>query len=82
MAVQRESARAVIKRCKTSGVKVVAGGPLFTMEHEGFPDVDHFVFNVMMNEPFAGGCDIFIHRIPPLFVNITNQPRGRQSRRA
>ena len=45
MIVQRESARAVIQRCKTAGVKVVAGGPLFTMEHEQFPDVDHFVLN-------------------------------------
>ncbi len=45
MIVQRESARAIIKRCKTAGVKVVAGGPLFTMEHEQFPDVDHFILN-------------------------------------
>src|SRR5512135_3212349 len=45
MIVQRESARAVIQRCKTAGVKVVAGGPLFTMEHELFPGVDHFILN-------------------------------------
>ena len=45
MVVQRESARAVIERCKTAGVKMVAGGPLFTMEHKQFPDVDHFVLN-------------------------------------
>jgi radical SAM superfamily enzyme YgiQ (UPF0313 family) len=45
MIVQRASARAVIQRCKAAGVKVVAGGPLFTMEHEQFPDVDHFVLN-------------------------------------
>jgi radical SAM superfamily enzyme YgiQ (UPF0313 family) len=45
MVVQRESVRAVIKRCKAVGVKVVAGGPLFTMEYEQFPDVDHFVLN-------------------------------------
>lgn len=45
MIIQRESVRAIIKRCKTVGVKVVAGGPLFTMEHEQFPDVDHFVLN-------------------------------------
>jgi len=45
MVVQRESARATIKRCKIAGVKVVAGGPLFTMEHEQFPDVDHFILN-------------------------------------
>lgn len=45
MAVQRASAQAIIKRCKTVGVKVVAGGPLFTMEPEQFPDVNHFVLN-------------------------------------
>jgi len=45
MVVQRESAHLVIRRCKCAGVKVVAGGPLFTMEHEQFPDVDYFVLN-------------------------------------
>ena len=45
MVVQRESAHAVIQRCKSAGAKVVAGGPLFTMEHEQFPEVDHFVLN-------------------------------------
>jgi hypothetical protein len=39
MIVQRDSARAFIARCKQAGVKVMAGGPLFTMEHEQFPDV-------------------------------------------
>ncbi len=45
MIVQREAARALITRCKESGVKMVAGGPLFTMEHDQFPEVDHFVLN-------------------------------------
>jgi len=45
MIVQRKSAQTVIKRSRTAGVQVVAGGPLFTMEHEQFPDVDHFVLN-------------------------------------
>ena len=45
MVVQRESAHAVIQRCKSAGAKVVAGGPLFTMEYEQFPDVDYFVLN-------------------------------------
>jgi radical SAM superfamily enzyme YgiQ (UPF0313 family) len=45
MVVQRDSARLVIDRCRERGVKIVAGGPLFTMEHENFPGVDHFVLN-------------------------------------
>ncbi len=45
MTVQRESARQIIARCKQAGVRVVAGGPLFTIEHTQFPDVDHFVLN-------------------------------------
>lgn len=45
MVVQRDAARAVIARCKDAGVKVVAGGPLFTMEYGHFPEVDHFVLN-------------------------------------
>jgi len=45
MTVQRESARQVIARCKEAGVRVVAGGPLFTSEHREFDDVDHFVLN-------------------------------------
>lgn len=46
MTVQRQSAREVAARCRAAGVKVVAGGPLFTIEHEQFEDVvDHFVLN-------------------------------------
>ncbi|NPV86452.1 MAG: B12-binding domain-containing radical SAM protein [Anaerolineae bacterium] len=45
MTVQRQSAYDVIARSKAAGVKVVAGGPLFTQEYEKFPDVDHFVLN-------------------------------------
>lgn len=45
MTVQRESARQIIGRCKEAGLMVAAGGPLFTMESEQFPEVDHFVLN-------------------------------------
>jgi radical SAM superfamily enzyme YgiQ (UPF0313 family) len=45
MVIQRKSAHEVIARCKANGVKVVAGGPLFTEEHEQFDLVDHFVLN-------------------------------------
>ena len=40
MAIQRESTHQVIARCKAAGLKVVAGGPLFTAEYDKFPDVE------------------------------------------
>ncbi len=45
MVVQRESARRIIAQCKEAGVKIVAGGPLFTSEYEQFAEIDHFVLN-------------------------------------
>lgn len=45
MNVQEESVRAVVDICNKAGVKVVAGGPLFTHEHERFQGIDHFVLN-------------------------------------
>ncbi|MFA5205985.1 MAG: B12-binding domain-containing radical SAM protein, partial [Lentisphaeria bacterium] len=45
MAVQREAAQQVIARCKAAGLRVVAGGPLFTGDHASFAAVDHFVLN-------------------------------------
>ncbi len=45
MIVQRTSTVEIIERCKALGKTVVAGGPLFTAQHEAFPEVDHFVLN-------------------------------------
>ncbi|MCL5998591.1 MAG: B12-binding domain-containing radical SAM protein [Chloroflexi bacterium] len=45
MVVQRASARRIIDRCKARGLKVVAGGPLFTCEPGQFADVDHLILN-------------------------------------
>ncbi len=43
MDVQKKSFREVAARCKSMGVKVIAGGPMVTFEHEHFPEIDHFV---------------------------------------
>ena len=43
--VQRESSRKLIGLCKNAGLRVVAGGPLFTTEYEHFDKVDHFILN-------------------------------------
>lgn len=45
MVVQRDSARRIIARCRAAGLTIIAGGPLFTSEHEQFEGVDHFVLN-------------------------------------
>ena len=45
MTVQRDSAHKVIAQCKEAGLRIIAGGPLFTTEHEQFESVDHFVLN-------------------------------------
>ena len=43
MAVQGDSVREVIARCKKLGTKTVAGGPLFTTNSDEFDGVDHLV---------------------------------------
>jgi len=45
MAIQQKSAAQLIARSKAAGRKVVAGGPLFTVEPEAFAGVDHFVLD-------------------------------------
>ncbi len=68
MAVQRDSAKQIIARCKQSGVKVIAGGPLFTAEPEAFGEVDHLVLDEAectlpsFVEDLKNGCPKKIYR--------------------
>ena len=43
MLVQRDSVMEVINQCNQLNRKIVAGGPLFTANHESYNGIDHFV---------------------------------------
>ncbi|HDZ90274.1 MAG: B12-binding domain-containing radical SAM protein [Deltaproteobacteria bacterium] len=79
MSVQRDSARSIILRCRERGLKVVAGGPLFTSEHEEFDQVDHFVLNEaeLTLQPFLSdleqGAAKPLYRTPA-FSDISETP--------
>jgi radical SAM superfamily enzyme YgiQ (UPF0313 family) len=45
MYIQKPSVRKVIDECVKHGVKIVAGGPLFTQDYLDYPQVDHFILN-------------------------------------
>lgn len=45
MAIQKDSAKNIIRQCKSLDTKIVAGGPLFTTEYQEFDEVEHLVLN-------------------------------------
>jgi len=79
MVVQRDSAHQILARCKKAGVKVIAGGPLFTSEYQEFPEVDHFVLNEAeltlppFLEDLAQGCAKHLYKTPA-FGDIKKTP--------
>lgn len=67
MITQKESAKEVIARCNKHGIKVVAGGPVFTTGYEEFAGVDHFVLGEAETtlpqflEDFQKGCAKWVY---------------------
>jgi len=45
MSVQTKSTDEIIAKCKKLNKKIIAGGPLFTAEHENYSMVDHLILN-------------------------------------
>ncbi len=62
MVAQRTSAHELIERCKAAGKTVIAGGPLFGIELNEFPQVDHFILREAETllpeflQDFENGC--------------------------
>ena len=80
MIVQQDSARKLIARCKAAGLKIVAGGPLFTMEHQAFEGVDHFVLNEAEITLPRFLADLEANRAKPLYATeefpaLSSSPR-------
>src|SRR5687767_1634539 len=79
MNVQETSVREIIRQCQNAGVKIIAGGPLFTHEYMRFEGVDHFVLNEaeitlpMFLEDLARGQAKSIYQTEE-FADVTESP--------
>jgi len=77
--VHIKSTKQVIKRCNDLGIKIVAGGPLFTSHYQEFEGVDHFVLNeaeVTLHrflEDLQNGCPKHIYTSDE-FPDISSTP--------
>lgn len=45
MSLQDDSVNNIVSRCKNYGVKIAAGGPLFTAWYDKFNDIDYLILN-------------------------------------
>ena len=79
MSIQKASAIKVINMCRKKGVKIVAGGPLFTTRYQEFDDVDYLVLNEAeitlppFLEDLKNGCAKHIYTSKE-YADITKTP--------
>jgi radical SAM superfamily enzyme YgiQ (UPF0313 family) len=79
ISVQKDSVKNIISRCKKLGVKIVAGGPLFTSNPNEFKHIDHLVLNEaeitlpLFLEDLKNGCAKHIYT-SPLWADINSTP--------
>src|SRR5512133_825608 len=82
MGVQRESAQRLIRRLRSAGIRVVAGGSLFTAQPEQFPEVEHLVLGeAELTLPsfladLAQGCARHVYA-PTGFAEVRTSPTPR-----
>jgi len=79
MSVQKKSAKEVIQKVKKMGIKIVAGGPLFTTYPEEFDEVDYLVLNEgeitlpKFLEDLKNGCPKHLYTTKE-FANLQTTP--------
>ena len=72
MIAQKSSAKELVARCQAAGLCVVAGGPLFTVGPEAFPEVEHLILDEAESSlaaflaDFAQGCAAHVYRASEL----------------
>jgi len=79
MNIQKESVKFIIGECVKQGVKIIAGGPLFTEEYNNYPQIDHLIANEaeitfpLFLKDFNEGHPERIYKTSE-FANITSTP--------
>lgn len=79
ISIQSDSVKQIIEQCKKLNKPIIAGGPLFTEEHEQYADIDHLILNEaeitlpMFLEDFKLGKARHIYN-SDLFADITHSP--------
>jgi radical SAM superfamily enzyme YgiQ (UPF0313 family) len=80
MYIQKESVDMVIEECRKYETRIIAGGPLFTQEHENYPQIDHFILNeaeitlpLFLNDLNSGQLPDKIYKTDE-FAEITQTP--------
>lgn len=79
MNVQEHSVRDIIAQARGAQIKIVAGGTLFTHEHERFQGVDHFILNEAEITLPQFLADFELNELKPIyksdaFANVEESP--------
>jgi radical SAM superfamily enzyme YgiQ (UPF0313 family) len=79
MIIHKQGVHEIAKRCNAFGKTIIAGGPLFTTGHTGFPEIKHFVLGEPENLMGRFIADLERGELQPIYdgsdrPDITNVP--------